>query len=426
MTFPDTVEYLYSIGNEVKTVKLGLERMRVLLEALGDPHRKVPYIHVAGTNGKGSTSAMIESALRLYGQPVGLYTSPHLVSPVERIQVNGQPIDEAGFLSAFTEVHKAAERLLDSGRIDLHPTYFETVTAMAFVWFWRQRVRMAVLEVGLGGRLDATNVVLPSMSVITPVDFDHEAWLGSGILDIAGEKAGIIKHGVPVTIAPQRYPEAENLLLDRAHQLAAPAVSLVREARGDVTDLTAHGSKVTVTAFGHTLVLDVPFAGEHQADNAATAAVALLGLGQPPETIRQGIKTAKWPGRLERVAENPDIILDGAHNPAGVRALAAYIKRFFADRKVWLIYGTMRDKSVDEIGDTLLPEATEVILTQPGSERALRPEAMLELFSHPRMRTAPRLADALAIVNAEAKPEDAVFITGSLYLVGEARPLFVK
>lgn len=425
MTFPDTVEYLYSIGNEIKSAKLGLERMETLLRGLGNPHRAFKSIHVAGTNGKGSTCAMIESGLRACKVKTGLYTSPHLVSPVERIQVNGRPVAEIEFLSAFSEVHREAEALLAAGRIDMHPTYFETVTAMAFVFFRRVKVEVAVIEVGLGGRLDATNLVRPAMSVITSIDFDHEAWLGSSIEAIAGEKAGIIKQGVPVTIAPQGYEAAETLLIERAAQFRAPA-ALVRLSRGGVIDLDAQGSKVMVAGRGFACWVDVPFAGEHQADNAATAAVALLNLGYPLQSVRFGIKCAVWPGRLERVARHPDVILDGAHNPAGVRSLAAYIKRFFAGRKVWLIYATMRDKSVDEIGDTLIPEATEVILTQVDSERALRPEAMLELFSHPRMRTAARLADALAIVRAEAKPEDVVFITGSLYLVGEARPLFVK
>lgn len=425
MTFPDTVEYLYSIGNEIKSAKLGLERMETLLRGLGKPHKAFKSIHVAGTNGKGSTCAMIESGLRACKVKTGLYTSPHLVSPVERIQVNGRPVAEIEFLSAFSEVHKEAEALLAAGRIDMHPTYFETVTAMAFVFFRRVKVEVAVIEVGLGGRLDATNLVTPAMSVITSIDFDHEAWLGSSLEAIAGEKAGIIKQGVPVTIAPQRYEAAETLLIERAAQFRAPA-ALVRLSRGGVIDLNAQGSKVMVAGRGFACWVDVPFAGEHQADNAATAAVALLNLGYPLQSVRFGIKCAVWPGRLERVARDPDVILDGAHNPAGVRSLAAYITRFFADRKVWLIYATMRDKSVDEIGDTLIPEATEVILTQVDSERALRPEAMLELFSHPRMRTAARLADALAIVRAEAKPEDVVFITGSLYLVGEARPLFVK
>ena len=426
MTYPDSVEYLYSLGNEVKSVKLGLERITALLQALGNPHRTFKAIHVAGTNGKGSTCAMIEAGLRANKVRTGLYTSPHLVSPVERIRIAGRPIDEGRFADAFNYVHAEAERLVASGVIDVHPTYFETVTAMAFCLFKLFKVETAVIEVGLGGRLDATNVISPIMSVITSIDFDHEAWLGSSIEAIATEKAGIIKRQTPVIIAPQRHKAAEDILVQTAVEQGC-LFARAEESRGQTKEIDAFFSRTMVRGRGLMLWIDCPLAGEHQVDNAVTAAVALLNLKYPPVSVREGIKQAYWPGRLERVAQNPDIILDGAHNPAGVRALAAYIRRFFGGRKVWLIYATMRDKSVDEIGETLLPTADEVILTQIESERALRPEAMLEMFApHPHLRIAPNLTEALAVVRAEAAPEDVVFITGSLYLVGEARALLVK
>ena len=426
MTYPDSVQYLYALGNEVKTVHLCLERITTLLQGLGNPHRAFKSIHVAGTNGKGSTCAMIEAGLRANRVRTALYTSPHLASPVERIQVAGRPIDEDQFADAFNHVHAEAERLLAAGSIDAHPSYFETVTAMAFAIFKLHKVDTAVIEVGLGGRLDATNVITPLLSVITSIDFDHEAWLGSSIEAIAAEKAGIIKPKVPVIIAPQRHKAAEELLVRTAEENRC-LFALAEGSRGAIGEIDAFSSRVLVVGRGVRVWIDCPLAGEHQVDNAVTAAVALLNLKYPPHMVRFGIQQAEWPGRLERVSQNPTVILDGAHNPAGVRALAAYIRRFFADRKVWIVYATMRDKSVDEIGETLLPAAQEVILTQVESERALRPEAMLELFSpHPRLRTAPRLAHALEIVRAEAAPEDVVFITGSLYLVGEARPLFVK
>ena len=426
MTYPDSVKYLYTLGNEVKAVKLGLERITMLLRMLGNPQNAFKTIHVAGTNGKGSTCAMIEAGLRGNRVRTGLYTSPHLVSPVERIQVDGRPIDEDLFAAIFNHVHEEAESLLAAGRIDMHPTYFEMVTAMAFCVFKLLKVDTAVIEVGLGGRLDATNVIAPTMSVITAIDFDHEAWLGSSIEAIAAEKAGIIKYKVPVIIAPQQHRAAEDLLVKTAIDNRCQFAQ-AQNSRGHIGEIDAFSSRVLVGGRTVRVWIDCPLAGEHQVDNAVTAAVVLLNLKYPPHLVRFGIKQAEWPGRLERVAQNPDIILDGAHNPAGVRALAAYIRRFFADRKVWIVYGTMRDKSVDEIGETLLPAAQEVILTQVDSERALRPEAMREMFSsHPRLRTAPRLEQALEIVRAEAAPEDVVFITGSLYLVGEARPLFVK
>jgi dihydrofolate synthase/folylpolyglutamate synthase len=292
---------------------------------------------------------------------------------------------------------------------------------MAFSLFRLLKVNTAVIEVGLGGRLDATNVISPLMSVITPIDFDHEAWLGSSIEAIAAEKAGIIKHKTPVIIAPQRHKAAEELLVRTAMENRC-LFALAEGSRGQIAEIDAHSSRVLVGGRGTRLWIDCPLAGEHQVDNAVTATVALMNLKYPAHLVRFGIQQAEWPGRLERVARHPDIILDGAHNPAGVRALAAYIRRFFADRKVWLIYATMRDKSVD----ALLPAVQEVILTQVDSDRALRPEAMQEMFSHPRLRTAPRLAQALEITRAEAAPEDVIFVTGSLYLVGEARALFVK
>jgi dihydrofolate synthase/folylpolyglutamate synthase len=425
MTYPDSVQYLYALGNEIKAAKLGLERIEMLLRMLGNPHKTFKSIHVAGTNGKGSTCAMIEAGLRGNRVRTGLYTSPHLVSPTERIKINGQAIDEDLFADAFNYVHKEAEELVEAGRIDMHPTYFETVTAMAFCIFKLLKVDTAVIEVGLGGRLDATNIITPVMSVITAIDFDHEAWLGSSIEAIAAEKAGIIKHKVPVIIAPQQHKEAEEILVRTAQENRCPYAT-AQASRGQISEIDAFSSRVLVGGRGVRVWIDCPLAGEHQVDNAVTAAVALMNLKYPAHLVRFGIQQAEWPGRLERVAQNPAVILDGAHNPAGVRALAAYITRFFADRKVWLIYATMRDKSVDEIGETLLPIAKEVILTQVDSDRALRPEAMAEMFTHPRLRTAPRLKQALEIARAEAAPEDVIFVTGSLYLVGEARALLVK
>ncbi|HWC00614.1 MAG TPA: Mur ligase family protein, partial [Bryobacteraceae bacterium] len=221
MNYPDSVRFLYSLGNENKTARFGLERISAVLETLGSPHRAVRFIHVAGTNGKGSTCVLIESALRAAGLHTGLFTSPHLVEPTERIRINGVPLSAEAFTRAFDRVHSVVEDLLRQSRIDLHTTYFETVTAMAFLAFAEQNVETAVLEVGLGGRLDATNVVLPALSVITPVDFDHEAWLGSSLSAIAAEKAGILKPGVPAVFAAQR-PEAAAVLEARAAELAVP------------------------------------------------------------------------------------------------------------------------------------------------------------------------------------------------------------
>jgi len=223
MDYPDSVEYLYSLGNESKTLKLDLEAMAVLLSALGNPQRAFHSVHVAGTNGKGSSSAMIEAGLRAAGIRTGLYTSPHLMEPTERIQVAGVPVTPAQFTGAFQSVHQAAEQLLAAGRLELHPSYFDTVTAMAFLLFRDQRVDTAIIEVGLGGRLDSTNVLMPVVSVITPIDFDHEAILGGSIEQIAMEKAGILKPRVPAVFARQRA-EAEAVLEARAVELDVPVL----------------------------------------------------------------------------------------------------------------------------------------------------------------------------------------------------------
>jgi len=416
MNYPDSVHFLYALGNEVKTVKLGLERIRAVLEALGRPQGRCRFVHVAGTNGKGSTCAMIESALRASGRQTGLFTSPHLAEPTERIRIGGHPISAGAFAAAFDTVHAAVEDLIKAGVIDMHTTYFETVTAMALLVFARQAVDMVVLEVGLGGRLDATNVVHPELCVITPIDFDHEQYLGRSLEAIAGEKAGILKAGVPAVFARQR-PEAAAVLDRRAAELHIAAVRTA-DFRLKNLRLDARGSQFELAD----LDIACPLAGEHQVENAATAAVALLQLGVPPADIEAGIARTEWPGRLERVSEHPEIILDGAHNPAGARALAAYIERFYSRRRVRLIFGAMRDKAVAEIGGILFPLAWQVIVTAPRQARALAPEALRDVADHANLALAPSLDEALVLLR-DAAAEDVIFITGSLFLVAEARAL---
>ena len=403
ITYPESVRFLYALGNEIKTAKLGLDRIRAVLQALGNPQLAYRVVHVAGTNGKGSTCAMIDAGLRGAAVRTGLFTSPHLVEPTERIQIDGMPVSSDQFRRAFEIVHEAAEKL----DLDCHPTYFETVTAMAFWLFREARIHTAVVEVGLGGRLDATNVVQPALTAITPIDFDHEVYLGHTIEAIAGEKAGILKMGVPAVFAEQR-PEAEAVL----ERCAAELGIAFRRSRGfSVRDLVmdARGSSFSG--------IRVPLAGEHQIENARTAAVALEQLGISPK----GIEEARWPGRLEHIAPNPDIILDGAHNPAGARALVRYLERFYSGRKIHLIYGAMRDKAVEEIAGILFPIAAELIFTAPDFARALRPESRLEIAG--RGETAANVGDALSLARGRAAHDDVIIITGSLFLVGEARPI---
>jgi dihydrofolate synthase / folylpolyglutamate synthase len=418
MTFADTVRFLFSLGPELKAVKWDLARVSALLAELGDPQRqRLRYLHVAGTNGKGSTCAMLASALRVGGWRTGLYTSPHLVDPRERIQLDGAPISESAWVGAFEEVHSAAEKLLACDGIEAHPSFFETVTAMAFLAFARAGIEMVVLETGLGGRLDATNVIEPEIAVITPIDFDHEAFLGSSIDSIAAEKAGILKPGRPAVFSQQR-PDALRVLEHRALELN---IGVRHSSAWRVEDLRLEkfGSHFTLVA-DEEIPVDCPLAGEHQVENARTAATALDLFGLPAAAIREGIARTQWPGRLERFALDPDIILDGAHNPAGARALAAYIRRFFADEPVLIVYGAMRDKAVEEVANTLFPLGREVIVTAPAQPRALRPDWLASMVDHSGIRTAENVAEALRMARESSLT---TFVTGSLFLVGEARAL---
>jgi len=421
MNYPDSVHFLYALGNEIKTAKFGLERIRTVMDALGCPQDRLRFVHVAGTNGKGSVCAMIESALRADGRRTGLFTSPHLAEPTERIRIDGRPISADRFTHAFDRVHRTVEELIDAGTIDMHTTYFETVTAMALLLFAEERVDMVVLEVGLGGRLDATNIVTPELCVITPVDFDHEAFLGRSLESIAGEKAGILKPRVPAVFARQR-PEAARVLDDRAAALAAPVVR-TQDWSIRALEMDACGSSF-VLVNDRERRIRCALAGEHQVDNAVTAAVGLVSLGVADHAVEAGIAATVWPGRIEVVKEQPKIILDGAHNPAGARALAAYIDRFYSGRRVHLIYGAMRDKAIAEISGILFPRAHEVIVTAARQARAFSPEAMREIADHPRLTTADKIDDALELVR-DVPPEDVIFVTGSLFLVAEARAILV-
>jgi dihydrofolate synthase/folylpolyglutamate synthase len=365
-------------------------------------------VHVAGTNGKGSVCAMIEAGLRASGVRTGLFTSPHLIEPTERIQTGGFPVSQAWFERAFNVVHETAVRL----DLDTHPTYFETVTAMAFWLFREMRVETAVVEVGLGGRLDATNIVEPALTVITPIDFDHQSYLGETIEEISGEKAGILKAGIPAVFARQR-PEAAHVLESRAAAFGIP-VTHAEDFEIRHLEVTARGSCFSGIV--------CPLAGEHQIDNAITAAQALQALGVSPK----GIEEARWPGRLEQVAPNPDVLLDGAHNPAGARALAAYLQRFYGGKKICMIFGAMRDKAVAEVGSILFPLADQLVFTAPGGSVAARAMAAAELGALAgRGHIEPTVRAAVQYALRRASSDDVILITGSLYLVGEARNLFL-
>ena len=418
--YPETVEFLYSLGNEIKTVRFGLESIRAVLNAMGNPQKAFRSIHVAGTNGKGSVCAMIEAVLREAGARTGLFTSPHLVEPTERIRVAGVSVTREQFADAFLTVHRTNEELIRNGVIEHHTTYFETVTAMACLLFRQMEVDTAVVEVGLGGRLDATNVLAPTLTVITAIDFDPEQYLGNSLELIAAEKAGILKSGVPAVFSRQR-PEAQQVLDAKSQALGIDVRCAADYAVSDV-ELCAGGSEFLIERGCTRLRVRCPLAGAHQVENAVTAVAALERFGVPPQAIEAGIPRTVWPGRLEVISQRPEIILDGAHNPAGARALASHIRKFYGDRRRHLVYGAMRDKSVQEITEILFPLAHELILTSPASARAVRPEALAAAAENQPCRIAPTARDALHLARSVPQ-EDVVLITGSLYLVGEVRAL---
>jgi dihydrofolate synthase/folylpolyglutamate synthase len=314
----------------------------------------------------------------------------------------------------------------------MHPTYFETITAMALHLFREKRAEVVVLETGMGGRLDATNVVTPLLSIITPIDFDHEKYLGTTIPEIAFEKAGILKPGRPAVLSRQ-WPEALEVLERRALETDS---AVTRATDWQARDLRIHafGSKFLATnGFPATngatqFPVDCPLIGEHQVDNALTAITALsvlaAGGGEfealSPENIHNGIASTRWPGRLELVRTAPGIFLDGAHNPAGARALGAYIRRFHADKRIWMVFGAMGDKDIHVIGPELFPLAHELIFTTPNQSRAFRAAEIREISGEARAQIIDLPLEALQFV-LKAPPGDVVFITGSLYLVGEIR-----
>ncbi len=427
MSYSEAVEYLMSLLGDIRGSNFGLQRMETLTACLGEPQDSFRVVHVAGTNGKGSTAAMIESGLHAAGYSTGLYTSPHLVRFNERFKINGHDASDEQFAAAVAEGCAANERLAAADGGERHATLFETVTAAAFCAFRRASVDWGVIEVGLGGRLDATNVVRPEVAVITPIDFDHEAFLGKSAQFIAEEKAGILKRGSKVVMAPQR-PQAAEVLVKRAAELGVPLVQVGVDWRAaDVTHLKGYYRFNALKITGHTvadrLSITLPLAGGHQIENALAAIAALDALGIGGREIRNGIGHARWPGRLEYVEGQPAILLDAAHNPAGARVLARFLEKHHAGRTIHLIYGAVRDKAIDEVADVLFPHVHRVILTRSRVSRSTSPETLRQMVDHlhERIETAPAAEQAIELARRTAKPEDLIVIAGSIFLIGEAK-----
>jgi dihydrofolate synthase/folylpolyglutamate synthase len=407
-------------------IKFGLETMRALVAEMGHPERAYPTLLIAGTNGKGSVAAYCDEALRASGLRTGRYTSPHLVRVNERITVDGRPITDAAFARAVHEVRDAAARLVAQRVLRGHPTFFEILTAAAFAHFRRERVDVAVLEVGLGGRLDATNVAEPVVSAIVSVDLDHEIYLGRTLAKIAREKAGVLRAGRATVVGPLA-PDARRAVLALARDRGARVVEARRGARlvplrGASAD---EPEDFDLRTPGHHYRGVVPLRGAHQRDNLLVA-IRLLeearraGIAARLERVTRAVARVEWPGRLQRLPGRPQILLDGAHNPAGARALAAHLR---GGPPFVLVFGAMSDKDVRGLARPLFPLASGIVLTTPRISRAATPRALArragKLASGARHE--PRVGRALALACRLARvhgPETQVVVAGSLYLVG--------
>jgi len=428
MTYAECLAYLADLGHELRGVKFSLEPITAILASLGHPEQKYPTAIVAGTNGKGSTSAILASILECAGYTTGLYTSPHLVRVNERIGVNGREITDDDLARSFTAVRQAVDRLVAAGTLDRRPSFFEFLTATAFLHFASASVGFAVLEVGMGGRLDATNVTEPRVALVTNIDLDHLEFLGSTCAAIAREKAGVIKPSRPVVSACEQ-PEAVEVIRRRCAELGADLletpsfarVSGLRSRDGRyLFDLMLNGDCFSQLA--------PPLLGKFQVKNSVAAVAAAWrlsreGFSVPRTAIVEGLRRARWPGRLEVVAERPLVLLDGAHNPAAVREVAAFVREELAGKRLRLVYASMRDKAIGEISEILFPMAAEVYLTRPSVERAASPDEILAaaLRRPARLVVEPEPARALERACQASGDEDVVLAVGSLFLVGDIK-----
>lgn len=427
MDYRRSLEDLSLRGNEVQGIQLGLGRIRTVLRDLGDPQDRYRILHIAGTNGKGSVAAMSESMLRHAGIRTGLYTSPHLVRVEERIQVDGQPVSPRRFASLLARVFRAESGLLALGRIDIPMTYFELITACAFLHFAETGVSVAVVEVGLGGRLDATNIVRPDVCVITGISLDHQQWLGHTIPKIAAEKAGIVKPGIPV-VSGCTSAAARSVIRSRAARMGAPLSEIDRDCA--IRFEASRNGRVTLdlrTPSRFYRRLRPGLKGAHQVRNSALAVRALELMPAPRlrvGAVRRGLQAVRWCGRMEEIRSVRRTLLDGAHNPEAARQLRDYVLlRAFPE--VHLVFGVMKDKDVVRMASILFPMARSVHLAPPDNPRAMQPTDLRSMVSSHRrsIRLHENPAAALRSAWAECTPGGWVIVTGSLYLVGEVLPL---
>ena len=428
MPYQKTIDYLFSL--QIQGIKFGLSNSVRLMGLMGDPHRRFRSVHIAGTNGKGSTAAFLAGVLAAAGHRVGLYTSPHLSSFTERIRINGIPISEERVVALAERVRARYENVPTAKGGSLVPTFFEVTTTMAFTCFAEEHVDIAVVEAGMGGRLDSTNVVVPLVSVITNIDLEHTEYLGSTLEKIAAEKAGIIKAGVPVVTGAVQ-PEVIAVIEQQAASAGAVVLRMPRDFGAEQV-AAAGGQEFDYRGISMRLPgVRIGMLGRHQIGNACLALAAAECIGRagmviPEAALRAGLEQAAWEGRLERAAQRPDVYLDGAHNPASARVLADAVRELkLAYRKVILVIGILKDKDHGGILGQLVPLADQVIVTCPDYSRALGIDALAAEVrrSHWDVALSSSVAAAIDLARRSAHRDDLIIITGSLYTVGEARAL---
>ena len=432
MDYRSALKYISGLTNYEKSLKelyspgnVDLERVRELLRRLGSPESGLGIVHIAGTKGKGSTAAMISSVLQKAGYRVGLFTSPHLHTFRERVQVNREPISERDFARGIERVKPHVEELNAVGEHG-YITTFEALTAMALLYFAEKEVEALVFEVGVGGRLDATNVVTPEVSIITSISRDHMELLGETLPEIAGEKAGIIKEGVPVVVAPQA-PVVEEVIGAIARQRGSEMVNVGRESVWRVLGHDTQGQSLLIRDIENEYRLSMPLLGDHQQENAATAIAALTvlrrkGWNISDSDITDGFADIRWAGRMEELGRRPLAIADGAHNGDSARRLREALLKYYEFGKAVLVVGVSADKNVEDIASELLPIASTVILTRSRHMRAAEPADIAGAFTRPDIivETTGSVKEALTRAREIASEEDLICITGSLFVVGEA------
>jgi dihydrofolate synthase/folylpolyglutamate synthase len=421
--------------------KFDLAHMRVLLEALENPERKFASVLIAGTNGKGSTAATLASILQASGLKTGLYTSPHLIRINERIRIDGSSIADDDFAGTHDLVDRTAERLVSEADLPWHPSFFEMLTAIAFEYFSREKVDIAVLEVGMGGRLDATNVVEPRISVITDISLDHQKFLGNTLTEIAREKAGIIRPGGIVVTLPQT-PEANDVIGNTILSHNARGISAVQYVpplspnsaqylQSSTHEKAGYLARYPLQVKGSQITIETPLVGRHQLRNVALAIAAAEELshhGFPrisAATIERGVRDTHWSGRfqvLPATLDHPEVVFDVAHNPAGAWALRSTLSSTYQDQPLIFVFGAMRDKSISEMAEILFPLADRVIATYVENPRAASAAEIREAAKRvaTEIEEAPDVASALALARTAAGTRGLLVVTGSIYIVGEA------